>query len=271
MEATLALHSPDLDATSAFSCDLALFMALPEEAAQISRRMRCGLRGGDGRLHGHLAERSVFLQITGQGPQAAELAARRLLSAHRPRFVMCAGLAGGLDDGLERGRLIVAERTVDESGTCELSANPDLLTRAERLGATRASLLSLPRVICTVHEKRRLSARASAVDMESLAVARVAQEEGLPFVAIRVISDTSHEEFPINLNRYLRPDGGFDRGRLVLNALCRRGGLRFLLGLGATARTGANSLADFVERMLRQFPSSDAGTLSVSKTLHSKD
>jgi adenosylhomocysteine nucleosidase len=239
--------------------DVALFFAMPEEAWETRRRVSPHLIGGDGRLHGDWEGRTVRLQETGPGPRQAEAAARRMLGGARPRLVVCAGLAGGLHPALSRGNVVAAEQVVGLNGERYPGDGPTVET-AVRLGARRGTLLTVPRVVTTVEEKRALSARAALVDMESLAVARVAAENDVPFVAIRVISDAASEGFPIDLNRYIDGEGQIRRVPLALAALGRPGGLGFLLGLRATTRAASLTLAAFLHSLIQSiFPSSLSG------------
>lgn len=232
-------------------CDIALFVAVAEEAAALKPRVRPHLIGSDGRLHGDWSGRSVRIQETGPGLVGAEAAARRMLGAVRPRLVICAGLAGGLHPAFERGAVVVADHVVAPHGGEKHGGDDRILQAAVALGARRGVLLSAPHVVCTVEEKRALSGRAAFVDMESLAVARVAAEFDVPFVAVRVISDAANEGFPIDLNRYVDSQGRIRRTALALAALRRRGGLQFLLGLRAAALHGSQALAGFLEELIK--------------------
>lgn len=231
-------------------CDLALLVAVPEEGASIRRRIRTHLLGSDGRVHGDWNGFAVRIQPSGVGVGPAEVAARRMLGAVRPRLVVCAGVAGALQPDLRRGELMVAESVVDAHGTETRPCDEGLVQRAVALGARRGVLMTTPRVVCSVAEKRLLSARASAVDMESLGVARVASECGVPFVALRVISDRACEALPIDINCFLDTAGNIRRGALATAVLARRGGLCFLLRMNAAVRNASIRLADFMEEWL---------------------
>jgi len=67
-----------------------------------------------------------------------------------------------------------------------------------RIDLRSETLIESPTVLMTPEEKRALASRtgAVAVDMESAAVAFTAEQAGLPFVAIRVISDTLDQTLP---------------------------------------------------------------------------
>jgi len=83
-------------------------------------------------------------------------------------------------------------------------------------------------------DKRALARRTGgvAVDMESHVAARVAARHGLPFGAIRVISDRLEDDLPPAALVGMRPDGGMALDA-VLASLARRPGQ-----LPALIRTG---------------------------------
>jgi adenosylhomocysteine nucleosidase len=56
----------------------------------------------------------------------------------------------------------------------------------------------------------RARTRASAVDMESHIAARAARAHGLPFAALRIVSDAAHRTLPDAARVAMRPSGGID-------------------------------------------------------------
>ncbi len=104
------------------------------------------------------------------------------------------------------------------------------------------------RVIVSAAEKRALRERtgAAAVDMESAAVAEKAAQWGVPFHAIRAVSDAAGEDMPLDFNLYRDQDGRFSRGRIALAALARPfARVPALLRLDRNARIAARSLGDY--------------------------
>jgi adenosylhomocysteine nucleosidase len=69
-------------------------------------------------------------------------------------------------------------------------------------------------------EKRALAKRtqAAATDMESAAQARLAQEHGLPFVALRAIVDTVSTDIPENVLKALDPQGNISVWKLLASS-----------------------------------------------------
>jgi nucleoside phosphorylase len=110
------------------------------------------------------------------------------------------------------------------------------------------NLLSMDHVASTASEKsERREIGADAVEMEAAAVAAKAKEWSLPFYAIRVVTDTATESFPLDFNRMRDADGRFDRAKIITAAL-RRPGAIFppLLRLNKRCKSAAKALGEFI-------------------------
>jgi hypothetical protein len=117
-----------------------------------------------------------------------------------------------------------------------------------KVGDIVRELHSIDRVAITAAEKRELRERtgASAVDMESAAIARKGSAWGVPFFAIRAVSDTAHEDMPLDFNQYRSADGRFSRSRIAMAALIRPlSRIPALLRLDRNCRIAAESLGDY--------------------------
>ena len=104
-------------------------------------------------------------------------------------------------------------------------------------GAQPGLIIGQDHIAASVAEKAALHAQtgALAVDMETHIAARVAARHGLPFAAIRVISDTAHEALPPAALVGMNPDGSMALGK-VLASLARTPAQ-----LPALIRTGRNA------------------------------
>ncbi len=143
----------------------------------------------------------IRIAVSGIGAAAATAAAHRLADAGVTSLVSW-GLAGGLDPQLCAGTICLPEVLVAADGTRfstdhhrrELVAASIISRRAAVTGALFASERSIDDVAGKAAAFRDTG--AVAVDMESLAIARVAAGRGLPFIAIRVIVDTATDTLP---------------------------------------------------------------------------
>jgi adenosylhomocysteine nucleosidase len=143
----------------------------------------------------------TLLAVSGIGFAAAARAARALVEAGAAALASW-GMAGGLDPALRAGSIFLPSEVISIDGT----GLPTARHWRERLGAAlaaqqpleRGRLLSSSHAVAAVAEKDAIfrATGASAVDMESLAIAQIAAAEGLPFIAVRVIVDTAHDALP---------------------------------------------------------------------------
>lgn len=135
----------------------------------------------------------VLLGISGMGPDLARQAAARLVQEGAQALASW-GIAAGLAEGLRAGSLVLphcivnggAQITVDERWRQRLRS-----CLAERLSLYSGTIAHTPIALSSRAQKASLRAETAALaaDMESMAVAQVAREAGLPFVAIRAIAD----------------------------------------------------------------------------------
>ena len=159
------------------------------------------------------------------------------------------GFCGALDPALQPCDIFVARQLLsrDRKGAVVTSSDecsPITTTRKHKIG----KLLSIDRVASTAAEKAELrQTGADAVEMEAAAVAAKAQEWNLPFYAIRVVTDTAAESFPLDFNHMRDAEGRFDRARIIAAAL-RRPGIVFpeLLKLNKRCKRAAKALGEFI-------------------------
>lgn len=159
--------------------------------------------------------------------------------------VLSFGLAGGLDDALAVGDIAIAEAIAAPHGdlACDV-AMADHLAAALAAGGFRAHrgrFAAVETPVLVPDAKRALAAAhgASAVDTESHLAAGFAARHGLPFTALRAISDPVGHVLPPLAVRAIGPDGRLDRGA-ILAELTRRPGQ--LARLPATALAAARAM-----------------------------
>jgi adenosylhomocysteine nucleosidase len=152
------------------------------------------------------------VEIGGGTPEGARQAAECLV-AGGATVLISFGLAGGLDPALKAGALVVPAGLADE-GTVH-RADPALLARLG--GATAACSTTAPAIVATAAAKAALhhATGASAVDLESGAVALVAARHGLPFAILRAISDPAATSLPPAALVSLKPGGHPDLRAII--------------------------------------------------------
>jgi adenosylhomocysteine nucleosidase len=215
--------------TEAAAGTVAILAALDRELAGLLARVEPIRKWREGRLRacfGRLAGMPVILASTGDGAANARKGARALLERFPVERVMVVGVAGALSPSLEPGRVLAA-REVLEEGIPAPPPDPVWLRRAlRRTGAAPASLLCTPDLLCTAQAKADLLASlpagaVAAVDLETAAFARAAAERGLPYLALRAVSDAAEESLPLDFNALRDATGAVDSFRVALAALRR--------------------------------------------------
>jgi adenosylhomocysteine nucleosidase len=154
---------------------------------------------------------------------------RELLTVFDPatiRGVISFGVAGGLDPSLKSGDVVMATEVLagDTRWLADLVLNEDIAASAgfEGRRIVRGRLAGAEQLIVARHHKEalHLETGAAAVDMESHIAAAYAAEAGLPFAAVRVVSDPAHRALPSVARAAIKPNGGIDV-RKVLGTIAR--------------------------------------------------
>jgi len=154
---------------------------------------------------------------------------RALLTVFDPttiRGVVSFGVAGGLDPTLKSGDVVVATEVMagDARWLAGLALNEDVIASVALEGRriVRGRLAGAEELVAASHVKAALHSEtgAAAVDMESHIAAAYAAEAGLPFAALRVISDPASRALPQLAMAAIKPNGDIDL-RKVLHGIVR--------------------------------------------------
>lgn len=225
---------------------IGIVSALPAEARTLGPAAR---RGAELR---QLSD-GALLVVSGIGEGAAAAAARRLVLAGATALASF-GMAGGLDPTLICGAVLLPEEVVafDGVGSVAIVSATSPEWRQRLRAALPASciacggrLLTSGRPVGRSDAKAAAwrNSRAAAVDMESAAIAQVAGQAGVPFIALRVIVDTASDELPAAV--IAASGGGQLRiGRLLAGLLRAPGDAGGLIRLSARYRIAKRVLAD---------------------------
>ncbi len=199
------------------------------------------------------AAKREFETFAGVGPDKAALGARDLV-AKGARGLMSFGVAGGLSVTAKAGTVVLASTVI--AGTDEYATSEEWRGRVQALiggdfPTIQAPLAGSDRMVPTPHDKQQLHEEtgATACDMESHAVARVAQEMNVPFVVVRAISDPAERAVPTWVLRCMTPEGDVRTGALLWQAARRPGTWGNLVGLAGESRKAFASLRGVARRL----------------------
>ncbi|HEY7673353.1 MAG TPA: hypothetical protein VIC71_14150 [Gammaproteobacteria bacterium] len=199
---------------------------------------------------------AVYIDVlqSGPGPARARAAARAAVAAGANALVAW-GLAGGLVPRLRPGDVVLPERGFSIGGP-EWRAAPRWHAALERAlgGAFRVhtgTLVSVAEVLASPVAKRTAaeSCGATAVDMESAAIAAVAAGAGIPCVAVRIVADTSVDSLPDDIGKWIDASG---RRRLLplLGTVVAPAQWPMLMRLASRHRAARRTLAALAERLV---------------------
>lgn len=178
--------------------------ATPRELRPLARALR--LRPEPvGDLPAWRDDRVVAVAV-GVGPARAGAGAARVLDALAAQRVVITGVAGALDDSLEVGDLVRPAAVVDvRSGVVRTPSTPApggaVLATVEQVHLSGRGP--------TGEGDVRLPAGATAVDMETAAIAAACEARGIPWDVVRAISDVAGT-LTQDAASLLRPDGRAD-------------------------------------------------------------
>jgi adenosylhomocysteine nucleosidase len=200
----------------------ALLSLMPDEARQVA----AGREFWVGHLHGQ----EVVAVLSRIGKVAAATTATVLIERFAVERIVFTGVAGGLAPGVQVGDVVVADsflqHDLDASpifpkyqvplyGVDRFAAHAGLseqLARAVQSALPDARLhrglvVSGDRFVSTTQESKALQAalpQALAVEMEGAAVAQVCHDYGVPFAAVRTVSDRADDAAHGDFDRFIR-------------------------------------------------------------------
>jgi adenosylhomocysteine nucleosidase len=198
-----------------------------------------------------LNDRDVVLIANGPGPKLAAQAAQTAKEHVDLEGLVSIGFCGGLNPTLKPADLFVADQLV-EPNLAEVGgpavAHALSVPRSHSCERPAGKLLSLDHVATTASEKHKLhaSTHADAIEMEAAAVAAKARAWQIPFYAIKAVTDTASESFPLDFNRLRTPEGRFSLPKIIFAAFGRPNAFPALLRLNRRCTLAAQALGDFL-------------------------
>jgi adenosylhomocysteine nucleosidase len=177
---------------------------------------------------------------------------RALLASFDPstiRGVISFGVAGGLDPQLKSGAVVVATEVMAGENCWKASeALSEELIAGAGIGQKvfRGGLAGVEKVVTGQVGKAALRSTtgAAAVDMESHIAAAYAAEAGLPFAALRVVSDPAGRALPELATTAIKPNGDIDMAKVMRGIARNPLVIRALVSTGRDFNRALRSLRD---------------------------
>jgi adenosylhomocysteine nucleosidase len=218
--------------------------ALPRELAPLVRGWKHNETSAQGRRVQLWESDRAIAVCAGIGGIVARIATDAAYKAANGEIslIISAGLAGALSPDLRVADIV--QPAVITDGVDGLS----LQTAAgEGILITSGSLAE------ETHKRSLARRGALAVDMEAFAVADVARIYGVPFIAIKSISDDLAFKLP-PLGRFISAEGQFQTGKFILWTAIRPWSWLTVIQLGRNTASAVRALAQTLENKVANHP-----------------
>ena len=183
--------------------------------------------GGAKALVGELSGKQIILLKSGIGKVNAAMQVTSLIAEMHPDYIINSGVAGGIGEGMHQGDIVVGTECCYHDVWCgegkwgqvqgyplKFSANPELVNAVKAINSQFSIFNSqfIFGLICTgdqfisdlatLQGIKKNFPDGKAVDMESAAIAQVCYAKQVPFMSLRIVSDTPGMEKD-NTTQYL--------------------------------------------------------------------
>jgi len=220
-----------------------IVVALPEE---INTLTSIKLTKGSSRF----ISNKVLVVYSGTGPINAGSAAEHLITQGATKLISW-GCAAALSESLKPGDLILANALIstEESKAIALNVCANWHQQTTKLLASivkvnSGGLANSKGIVSCSEDKKKIhsNTNALALDMESIAIAQVANQHALPFLAIRVIADPVEMSLPLAITHSLNQQGDVVLSKLLGYLALHPRELPGLIRLGLHFRSATKTL-----------------------------
>jgi adenosylhomocysteine nucleosidase len=196
-------------------------------------------------IHVYVHEDAI-VACAGMGAARASLAIEAALALGPASELVSVGWAGACDPQFHVGDVIQPSILIDaRTGERFFQVEPATTEAAKIVVSVSAPAGA------TVKHRLRTSYSASAVDMEAAAVARIAQAHGLPFSAIKAISDEADFELP-DMQQFSSEDGQFQESEFGLFIAFRPWMWKSVLIMARGSKLAAQRLRAEIEAYIQE-------------------
>jgi len=198
--------------------------------------------------------KNTIITLSGSGPENARIAAQLLIDQDAKQLISW-GCAGALAPHLKSGDLVIPEsiRTQDNNliTTHTQWSKKIIANLASSIKYYTGTLLESDSVVALADTKNELhqSTHALAVDMESGAVACLAQQAQIPFIALRSIVDPANLDLPQAINHAMTEYGLVSIPKLLLYLCAHPNEIPRLIKLGLNFNAANKTLKQLAHQL----------------------
>jgi nucleoside phosphorylase len=235
---------------------IAMIVAFPEEIAPFLKYLQVTQKK---KINGFVIyettyyKHNIVIAISGMGKQNAEKTARYVMNEYTPQGLLSVGFSAATLHGIKTGVVILPEQILDINSDGKIISNIQIEQdwwKNQLWDAINFSGISLcvDKVITTGSLKQEMGKLYHAVimDMESAAVAKMAEQARIPFCAIRVVSDTAEEDLPVDFNLFTDDKNNIQKSKIIYYLLLHPLKIVLFLNLMKKTKAAANHLSGFL-------------------------
>ncbi len=239
---------------------IGILVAVEEEFRAVSRRLTALSLENCQRGN---ADADIVMAKSGMGAERACACAETLIARCKPRLLLIAGFCAGLTEEAAPGDLILADEAMDRTSGRRYLPAPALLAAAQSarppgIPLHTGRLLTATRIARTRGEKQAIRsewAEATALDMETTGAVAAAEAAGIPWLAVRAVTDGLRDSLPFDFAPWTDPrTGEIIRSRVAAAALTHPWKIPALIRLGARSTRAARRLALTLESLVHALP-----------------
>jgi adenosylhomocysteine nucleosidase len=238
---------------------IGIITAMPEETAAVLKKAGCSAKNelkGRKIFHCDISGHKIVLIEAGMGMLNAGWAAT-VLAVEQSDLIISTGFGGAVLPGLSVGDIVAAQQLLHSSASGFEEIEVGIYGRnsiADSLGFNRGTFISCDAILDKKTLVKQLPDHVSnpVLEMESAAVARVAETQGIPFLGIRAISDPWDEELDFSINEFCDENMKIRIPKVLATIAKRPKIIPQLIRLARTSSVAAKSLAVAMERLLNK-------------------
>ena len=239
--------------------DVGIVCALELEMVPLVRRLSRRLKtiaSGFTVERGVISGRRVAVVRSDAGRNRLVAAADSLLSVHRPKWLIAAGFAVGIGDGMKRGDLIVASELIGDSDERKKTAVELMVANKLFQDVKTDGVISIAKVPRSAREKRALFVKTGAVaaDQHAWSLAKLSAEAGVRFLATLVLVDDASGDAEPESRAVFHPSASYRAGGVVGAFMSGSGRVGKIWKIRAAAKRHAERLAEFLVRLVPTLP-----------------
>lgn len=196
----------------------------------------------------------IILIYSGAGAENARKAAELAVSKGAKKL-MSWGCAAALSPDLKMGDLVLADSLLNSDGL-EMPVNATWHQHAKNVlgsevAAYKGALFNSNTVVSTAQAKQEIFIKTGAIalDMESGAIAQVAQYYALPFLAIRAIADPSTMDLPNAVLKALNENGEIEISKIIASLVFNPKEIPHIIQLGQYFQLAKKTLSTVAQQL----------------------